>query len=726
MNYSIVKDPGGELTISSNLTEDIVLTSSGQESIFDINNVSQLMTLDQLTTIFSGESNTRTLKMSYRIALSNDPNKWSEWLMLSPNGNSECFVEVSSFYDYNMQIKFTRSGGSEIGELTIESFEWSGTWDVNKIETPFVDLTESISPVILDVEDTYKVFQLDGFELIARNIINLEMEYRISQNDKKTWTEWTPLTNENIKTERVDPIRFFNIQYKFTHTGGTDTIKIRDLNLIGEFINISQNYTTANLLGLREDCKNGVIGNTGLDAGNGGGSFGSNLQSEPSVWSVLECNTGSLYNPYKLDEAIGLQNKLANDASAIGGWTVEYFKTNPDVNGIDHSIHEYSLKNVIKTGDVKIMIPDNQFPNNQIAFNQFDLALLESFEVHLTKEAFKAVFGPQHRPTKDDYLYLCDISKMFEVINSQAIRDFGNSSVYYKLILGKYRQKANVKTEDGSTIQERVNEITQNSTLEDLFGTEMKADKENVAFKPQHDTLTNDRIRNEIIASVDKELLDNAELVLSKYHYNLSGINPESDAVVYDMADLYLREGDNRSYMAWFKLLDYADSDSYNLINNYSNDLERGYRIDISNNILTTTINSASYSTPLGDELVDDVWYSVLVNIDQRQRTIKQQLFKRNVDREQDAQRLNSTKLRQLISDEQDYLPNSFEMSKDDVKLKITGSNMKITNIRIFSEIVPDDQITKTLNQQIIRDTSSALLIDNSNKIYVLDRYPYN
>lgn len=723
MNYIITKEPGGELIIKSDFTNPIILSHSGEEKIIKIDNISQLVSLDKLATEYSGENNTRTLKMSYRIALSDKPNKWTDWMVLSPNGNSECFLEVSAFHDYNIEIKFTRSGGNEDGEITIVGFTWEGYWDINKIDTAVVNLTESQSPLIIDMDDVFKVFNLDGYELIARNVTNLEIEYRISQNDKRSWTEWTPLTNENIKTEKIDPIRFFNIQYKLTHLGGTDTIMIRDLNLVGEFINVSKNYTTINLLGIREECKNGSVGNTGLNGGNGDGSFTSNLESEPSVWTTLDCNEGDLFNPYNLGEAIDLYNKLSNDASNIGGWTVEYFKTSPDSKGIDHSIHEYNLKNVIKRGDVKIMVPDNQFPNNQIAFNQFDLALLESFEVHLTKEAFKKVFGPQHRPSKDDYLYLCDISKMFSVVNSQAIRDFGNASVYYKLILGKYNQKANVKTEEGSSIQERVHEITQNSTLEDLFGTEMKADKEKIALKPQRATLTNDNIRTNIKASVDVELIDNAELVLSKYHYNLSGINPEADAVVYKAADNYLREGDNRSFVAWIKLLDYADSDSYNLINNYSNDLEKGYRIDITNNELITTINSASYSTSLEDKLIDDVWYCVLVNIDQRQRKIKQHLFKRNVDREVDAQRLLSTKLRLLISEEMDYIPNSFEVDEGDITMKITGSNMKITNIRIYNSVVADDQITKTLNQQIVRDTDQTILADNANKIYVLPRY---
>jgi hypothetical protein len=731
MTYSIIidKQPGGEISLSSNFSENIVLTSSGEERIVSVKNISGLEVLNTLSTTIIGENNTTKLLMYYRIALSHDPENWSEWIEVSPNGDSDCFVEVSPFYDYNIDIKFVRTGSSSNGELVISDFIWKGTWDANSIETPVLDLTTSISPVILDVKDTYKVFSLEGYELVAKNIADLEIHYRISQNDKRTWSQWTLLTTENIKTEKIDPIRFFNIQYKFTHIGNSGTIQIRDLNLYGSYINISQNYTTANLMGLRENCKNGVIGNTGLNAGTGSNnlSMTSGLQTEPSVWSTLDKNDGDLFNPYNLGGAIDMYNELANQATDLGGWKVEYFRTNPDENGIDHSIHEYSLFGVVADGEVKIMVPNNQFPSNQVAFNQFDLALLESFEVHLTKQQFKSVFGEEHRPRREDFLYFCDISRMYRVEHAQAIRDFGNSSVYYKLILGKYNKKANVQPTN-TTLQDKINSIVQNSTLEDLFGTQKQDDKKEVAFKDQQQTLsqTYEKIRSKIIAPVEKELIENAELVLSKYHYNLSKVDPGADAVLYQSSDIYLRQGDNRSFISWFKLYDYADSDSYNLLNNYSNDLSLGYKFDIENGNLVSTINNATYSMSVSDYLTENIWYAVLINIDQRQRKIKHHLFKRNVLREIDAKNLNSTKLKLLVSEELDYTPNEYEVKSTDITMKITASNMKITNLRVFDDIIEESEITKIMNQQVLRDTDHVILGDNSNRVMVLPNYPYN
>jgi hypothetical protein len=726
---TIDKQSTGELSLISNFSESIVLNNIGEEKIVTINDISGLLTLDILNTTFVGDNNTRKLNMYYRIATSDNPTLWSDWIEIDPNGDSNCFIEVTPFYDYNIQMKFIRTGGNTEGELSISDFIWKGTWNINVIEEPILDLTSGISPVVLDVKDTYKVFEIDGYELVARNANDLTIDYRISQDNKRSWSVWTPLTDANIREHKVDPIRFFNIQYQFTHTGTSGTIKIRDLNFYGSFINITKNYEKAAAVGLREDCKNGVIGNTGLNAGTGTNnlSMGAGLKSPESIWSTLTCSDDDLFNPYNLGEAIDLYEKLADDVTKIGGWTVEYFRTAPDENGIDHTIHEYSLHGVVATGDVKIMVPENQFPSNQTAFNQFDLALLESFEVHLTKQEYKAIFGVQFRPKKEDFLWFCDLSRMYRVEHAQAIRDFGNSSVYYKLILGKYNQRADVKAVN-TTIQERISSIVKNSTLEELFGTDMQDHKKEVANKEQHTTLsqTHERIRSTIKATVSKELLDNAELVLSKYHYDLSGIQPGGDAVVYQKSDIYLKAGENRSFIAWFNFSDYTDSDVYNLLDNFSTDLNKGYSFNITGGELITNINGTDYTMDVSNHLDDNIWYCVLVNIDQRQRKFSNYLYKRDVDREIDAGSLKSTKLRLLTSNELPYTPNEYELDEGDLSMKITGSLMKITNIRLFDDVIPVEQHTKILNQQIIRDSDHAILADNANKIYFLDSYPYH
>ena len=61
------------------------------------------------------------------------------------------------------------------------------------------------------------------------------------------------------------------------------------------------------------------------------------------------------------------------------------------------------------------------------------------------------------------------------------------------------------------------------------------------------------------------------------------------------------------------------------------------------------------------------------------------------------------------------------EFILEDISAKLLSGDMKITNIRMFIDIIPLDQHHKILNQSIIRDDSKYLLFaDNANQRLVL------
>ncbi len=71
---------------------------------------------------------------------------------------------------------------------------------------------------------------------------------------------------------------------------------------------------------------------------------------------------------------------------------------------------------------------------------------------------------------------------------------------------------------------------------------------------------------------------------------------------------------------------------------------------------------------------------------------------------------------------EQDLTP--VVVAVDGVNARLLSGDMKLTNIRLFTEIVPDNEINKLLNQNIIRDDSRYLILaDNANKRLVLPNY---
>ena len=146
------------------------------------------------------------------------------------------------------------------------------------------------------------------------------------------------------------------------------------------------------------------------------------------------------------------------------GHDIVYFLTDPDKKGTDFTFHEYQLYNYVCSDIIKASVDGNNFPDNQIIMNQFDLSLFDSFEIHIPKETFKKTFGVEKRPSKEDFLWFCEINRMFQVEHAQQFRNFNNSALYYKVMLKKYSQKSNIIGVN-QTITDKVKELTKNSTI---------------------------------------------------------------------------------------------------------------------------------------------------------------------------------------------------------------------------------------------------------------------
>jgi len=415
------------------------------------------------------------------------------------------------------------------------------------------------------------------------------------------------------------------------------------------------------------------------------------------------------------------------------GHEVVYFLTDPDRKGTDYTFHEYQLYNYVCDGLVKVSVENNQFPDNTGAINQFDLTLFDSFEIHIPKKLFKQIFGVDKRPSKEDFLWFCEINRMFTVEHSQAFRSFNNNAIYYKLMLKKYTQKANVIGVN-QTITDKVKELTKNSTIDELFGLENLQDKKAVANKEQFKPLTKDRLRLEINARISKELIDNSDNVISKNNYDLStvafGATYTTDAVVYRNVKDYYKKSDNISYMCWFNMNNYTSNDKYYLFDYYDNVNDLGFKITINDRNITTKFNGVDYTLSMGVDgsstgLSEETWFGYILNVDQRQRKISQYVYKRNIEDEDYGARLSTTILKKVNSNELDMEPVEFEL--ENISARILGCDMKITNIRLFSDVIPENQHSKMLNQSIIRDDSKYLIFaDNANQRLVLPSFEIN
>lgn len=704
------------------------LNKIGDEYILSFTNLQSIDSFDTFVHETSGTSETRQTKQYYRI--SRDNYKWGEWLDL--NTDIINFPPVDPLDPLFIDIKWVRTGTNTLGSIRILEYSLNGTLYADVNDNDGVIILPSGESILVKPPYIYKVFKINDVEIISSTgYTDTEILYRFSQDNSRTWSEWEPLTGPNLSTRRITPVRFFQIQYSVTNNSSS-TIKIQDINIIGNFQNVTLDYKKSNLYGMRECCQSNLNGsydengnfipNTNLNVSGGSSCDGTDIFT-----SMTPAESSQLYNPYAQNTAIDLLNKLSNDAQQMFGHTVIYFVTDPDIKGDDFSLHEYSLYNVVCNEELKITVENNNFPDSQITFNQFDLNLFESMEVQITKEQFKQKFGVQRRPSKEDIIYFCNLNRLFIVDHAQQFRSFNNTAVYYKLILKKYNQKSNVQA--GNTeIKNQLDMLTQNSTIEQLFGNDIQMDKDSIANKQQHTTLTKDPIRLEYNAIINKELIENSSTIVSKSNYDLSTVGFGEAAVEYFNLKSVLKVSDNVGFTCWFNINNYIIDEVYNLFDYHDSTDSIGWKANLRNDKIIVQLNNDEYTLNLlgtNDVLAleEETWYGYVLNIDQRQRTISQYVYKRNVDFEEDAARLSSTILREVYSNTQKMTPVDYEI--ENINPAVLGSDMRMTNIRLFDEIIPLDQHNKILNEYIIRNDSKYLVFgDNATAKLSLPHFP--
>ena len=707
----------------------------GDDYIISLINLKSVLSMDTFQYQTSGSLETRYLEPYYRV--SRDGNKWTDYLTFSSNSyNSydptESIIEITNFipfdpvYDMWVDIKFTRVGDKSDGYIQLLGFTMSGTLKVNEITS-----NVGISPgqeVIIRPPYIFKIFKISDLQVATASGGSLDISYRFSQDNSRTWSKWEPLTKENITTVRINPIRFFQIEYLVSNSG-TQSASIIDINLIGDFQNVTLDSQKTNVYGIRECCPStqdssatsGYLTSDGCNIGN-------------TLSPLTSDQISKLWNPYAQTQALAVLNKMSNDAVEIFGHPVEYFVTDPDGRGIDYSIHELGLFNIVCFDQIKVSVDQNQFPDNQIMMNQFDLSLFDSFEVHITKDSFKALFGTERRPSKEDLVYFCELNRLFIVDHAQQFRSFNNYAIYYKVVLKKYNKSANVIA-GNKTVKDRISQLTDNSTIDELFGIENKLDKKSVANTPQLQVLTKDPIRVDIDDSlIVRGLIENSSTIISKQHYDFSTYllnnGPGGVAVRYKNMNSTFKVSDNIGFMLWFNINNYIEDETYNFFNYYDSVNNLGWSVNLLNDSINVIINSSTYSfklsaTPGVSALAENVWYSYVLNVDQRNRQITHYIYKRNTDDESRASYLRSTALQLVYTFTESMDPQFYQLVNIDATILV--SDLLITNIRLFTDIIPQDQHNKILNQAIIGVDSKYLVFgDNANIRLFLPNFPLN
>jgi len=278
-------------------------------------------------------------------------------------------------------------------------------------------------------------------------------------------------------------------------------------------------------------------------------------------------------NPYNVNKALNMYKDLSLMINKVFGLDANYYSIQPQARGKDVVLKEYTLFNVVSEKCMKIMVPQNQFPDNKINFDPFGLQFEEPFEIQIDKRYFESIFGKGSQPRKRDIIYFPLTNRIYEINSTYLFRDFMQSPVYFKIELRKYSPKSNTYFQDPA-YKEELDGIT--LTTSELFGEEVKSEEIKSSKPQQYATtitqMSQDPIRSYVyneLPIIEYDLNNNWTIVLNHY-YDLSESFAdvsefESDPNRYKNAVRYkylpkLLANQELAFTCWFSLRNFYDN----------------------------------------------------------------------------------------------------------------------------------------------------------------------
>lgn len=151
------------------------------------------------------------------------------------------------------------------------------------------------------------------------------------------------------------------------------------------------------------------------------------------------------WNPYSQEASIKLQKELSYMMNQIHGHEITYFRALPIGQSKTVTFLEYTLYNIDEDYKcLKVLVPDNTFPEHKLNHNAFGLDFELPFEIHIDKRYFEEVFGEGSRPQKRDIIYFPLTNRIYEVLSADIAVQFMYDFLYWHISLQKWQPKINV------------------------------------------------------------------------------------------------------------------------------------------------------------------------------------------------------------------------------------------------------------------------------------------
>ena len=454
-----------------------------------------------------------------------------------------------------------------------------------------------------------------------------------------------------------------------------------------------------------------------------------NAETVAVIPSASACGQPNFCAGVRLKTDSNLQEQLANAVSDMLGHCVKYFKVDPQLRSRDVVLKEFSLYNVNDIKEVKIVVPENEFPDNAISYNALDMDFEDDFEIHITKEAFELAFGQNKRPQERDYLYFPLMDRMYEVNSAYLFKEFMQNGTYYVVGLRKWQDRVNVIR--GATAQSIVEDLT--IDFEEEFGEEREDEIIQITKPLQYNTLSTggyDFIRSEIYSdlSIDSQDINNYWTIVAKYHYNLDSVPFGGLAVKYK-EPVAIEATDNRAYTSWFNIekTSYVAGASANTTIIDGLDSGVGLKIDLVHNLsgmtgstgatgIEVTIGATVYTFDNSFPTLDNSkWYGLVVNLSNTYSEASVYIWEMKYDADAyltSPQTKQTTDLALVFSESQSVAIG--EQKPSGKYYSLLGGELALTNIRVLNETIEEEKQPIILNQYVIKDAHKAIIIDNA------------
>ncbi|AFF28086.1 gp88 [Sphingomonas phage PAU] len=180
--------------------------------------------------------------------------------------------------------------------------------------------------------------------------------------------------------------------------------------------------------------------------------------------SIIKRKTTNLWKPYNgMEKATKIWKNISYAINNVVGFYVWYFKVQSDKSNRSISLKSYRLKNVSDLKKIKILIPDNEIPDNANIFSEYGITFNDEMTFHILDEVFIEAFTKEAGgPQQHDFLYFPLTNRMYEVNNAYPVKEFMQEYVKWQVSLVKYEKSdiVNLKTEDDETVsfEEQINE----------------------------------------------------------------------------------------------------------------------------------------------------------------------------------------------------------------------------------------------------------------------------